>query len=689
LRNVVLVSHGGAGKTTLAEALMYVGGGATDRLGRVDDGTSVLDSDPDEQKRRITIGAAVAPVAWGEERFNLIDTPGYFDFAGEVRAGLAAADAALVVCDAVAGVEVGTELCWRYADESGLPRLVFVSKMDRENADFDRVLGELREAFGRTVLPLQLPIGAEQGFRGVVDLVSGRALMFEARGGVREADPPAELADGSAAWRQALVEAAAEMDDDLLARYLDGEELPAEDVRAGLGRAIRSGRAVGVLCGAAGTPGLGGVRPLGDAVRDFLPSPADRGAVVARNAKTGVEERREPRPDAPLCALVWKTMADPYVGRLTVFRVFSGTIASDAQVWNATREAAERVGQLYRLKGREQVPADRLGPGDVGAVAKLQVTTTGDTLCDAAHPAVLPPPTFPRPVYTVAVEPKSKGDEDKIGQGLARLAEEDPTFRVERSSETHQTLISGMGEMHLDVIAERLKRKFGVDVQVGEPRIPYRETIRRAARAEGKHKKQTGGRGQYGHVFLELEPLARGGEFEFVDKIFGGAVPRQYIPAVEKGVRETMEEGVLAGYPVTDVRVTLNDGSFHPVDSSELAFKIAASLAFKKAFGEADPVLLEPIAELEVRVPEEFLGDVMGDLNKKRGRIQGIDSEGRLQVIRAHVPLAEAARYAIDLRSMTQGRGTFSLRFSHYEEVPAQAAQAVLSAARAAKAEAE
>jgi elongation factor G len=676
-RNVAVVGHGGSGKTTLAEGLLHLAG-ETARLGRVDEGTSILDADPDAIRRRISVSASVAPVPWNGIRINLIDTPGYLDFQGDVRAALRVADAALFVVDAVAGVEVGTELTWRICDELGLPRMVFVNKMDRENASFSRTAEQLRGSFGAGLLPLLLPIGAEASLRGAVDVLAEQALLFQARGAVGPAPVPEDLRPEAEAARAALIEAAAEADDDLLARYLDGETLATAEIRAALRKAVHAGRTVPVLCGAAGS--LAGLRPLADAVVDLLPSPADRGPVRAEDSKTGQARECAPDPSAPPLALVWKTMADPYVGKLTIFRVYSGTIASDSQIYDATADATERVGQLYALCGKEQKPVQRVVAGDIGAVAKLQVTRTGDTLCDAAHPVRLAPPQFPRPVHVVAVEPKAKGDEDKISAALQRLQEEDPTLAVERNAETHQTLLSGLGELHLDVIMERLKRKFGVEVTAVPPRVPYRETIRGHGKAEGKHKKQTGGRGQYGHVFLEIDPLPRGQGFVFVDKIFGGAVPRQYIPAVEKGLRECMAEGVLAGYPVVDVQATLTDGSYHPVDSSEMAFKIAASLAFKKACQEAGPVLLEPIVDLEVTVPEEYLGDVMGDLNKKRGRIQGIDSRGAFSVVRAQVPHAEVFRYAIDLRSMTQGRGVFTLAFSHYEEVPAQVAQAVIEA---------
>ena len=675
LRNVAVVGHGGSGKTTLAEGLLFLAG-ETARLGRVDESSSILDADPDAIRRRISVSASIAPVPWAGTKCNLIDTPGYLDFQGDVRAALRVADAALFVVDGVAGVEVGTELTWRLCDELGLPRLVFVNKMDRENASFDRTLEQLRNAFGAAVLPIQLPIRAEASLRGAVDVLGQQAVLFQAKGGTGQGPVPENLQSAAAAARAALVESAAEADDDLLARYLDGETLEAGAVRAAFKKQVHAGKAVPVLCGAAGA--LHGLRPLADAMVEFLPSPADRGPVRVEDPRTGQARQSAPEASAPPLALVWKTVADPYVGKLTIFRVYSGQLASDSQIYDATAEAAERIGQLYSLCGKDQKPVQRVEAGDIGAVAKLQATHTGDTLCDQAHPGRLAPPQFPRPVHVVAVEPRTKGDEDKISAALQRLQEEDPTLAVERNAETHQTLLSGLGELHLDVIMERLHRKFGVEVVSVPPRVAYRETIHGHGKAEGKHKKQTGGRGQFGHVFLELDPLPRGQGFAFVDKIFGGAVPRQYIPAVEKGLRECMVEGVLGGYPVVDVQATLTDGSYHPVDSSEMAFKIAASLAFKKAAQEAQPVLLEPIVDLEVTVPEEYLGDVMGDLNKKRGRIQGIEARGSFAVVHAQAPQAEVFRYAIDLRSMTQGRGVFTLAFSHYEEVPPQVAQFVI-----------
>ncbi len=681
LRNVGFIGHGGTGKTSLAEAMLYTAG-ATDRLGRTGDGTTVMDYDPEEIKRQISINTSLAPLEWQGARVNLVDAPGYLDFIGEVRAALRVVEAAVVVVDAVAGVEVGTELHWRVADEYHLPRMVFVNRLDRENASFEKALATLEEVFGNRLVPLVIPVGAEAGLKGVVDLRAEAAHLYagDASGKWEEAPVPDELSAAVAKARERLLEAAAECDDSLLEKYLEGEALTPGEVTAGLRQGVLAGTLVPVLCGSA-LKNVG-TRELLDAVVEIFPSPADAGAVSGRHPRTGEPEQRRPAEDEAFSALVFKTMADPYVGKLTLFRVYSGLLRSNSDVYNATRDRTERIGQLYLVKGKHQEPVAAVAAGDLAAVAKLQETTTGDTLSDAARPVVLPPVQFPAPAYSMAIVPRSKGDEEKISAGLARLTEEDPTFRVRREAATHQTLISGMGELHLEVITDRLKRKFGVEVNLEPPRVPYRETIRSSARAEGKYKKQTGGRGQYGHVWIELEPLGDGQEFEFVDKIYGGVVPQQYRPAVEKGIREAMQEGVLAGYPVTGVRATLVDGSYHTVDSSEMAFKIAGSLAFKKGAGEAHPVLLEPIVRVEVRVPEQFMGDIMADLNKKRGKILGMEPEGRLQLIRALVPLAEMFQYAIDLRSITQGRGAYTMEFVGYEEVPAHIAQQIISQAK-------
>ncbi len=686
MRNIGLVSHQGAGKTSLAEAMLFMGG-AIDRLGRVDDGTTTMDYDPEEQRRKVSISAAVAHTVWSGHRITLVDMPGYFDFVGEVKAGLRVVDAVMVLVDAVSGLEVGTELVWRYADELSLPRMVVVNKMDRENSNFDNVVNSLTEVFGDRIVPVMLPIGREQGYKGVVDLLNGKAYTFAADGSgtMTEGEVPGDMAAAVGAARERLIEACAEADDELTMKYLEEGELSPEDLARGLTAGANLGKLVPVVpCSALRNIGT---QKVMDAIVAAMPSPAVRPPVAGKNPRTGEETTRKPVETEPFSALVYKTMADPYVGRLTLFRVFSGMLKSNSQAYNATRERTERIAQIYIPRGKQQDSADQVSAGEIAAVAKLQETTTNDTLCDEANPIAFPPMEFPAPVYSVAAKPKSKGDEEKIGAGLARLTEEDPTVTVTRHQETGQMLLSGMGELQLDILTERLRRKFGVEVMLQQPLIPYRETIRASVKAQGRHKKQTGGRGQFGDVWVEVEPLEAGQGFEFVDKIFGGSVPRQYIPAVEKGVREALAEGIIAGYPVTDLRLTLYDGSFHPVDSSEMAFKIAGQLGFKKATAEARPVLLEPIVNIEVMIPDQYMGEVIGDLNKKRGRILGMEPTGRMQVVKAQVPQQEVARYAIDLRSITQGRGTFKMEFSHYEEVPSNIADQVIEKAKKAKEE--
>ncbi len=670
LRNVALMSHGGAGKTSLAEAMLFTAK-ATTRLGKVDDGTSILDYDPEEVRRQVSINTALAPVEWNNHKINILDTPGYFDFVGDVIAAGRVADSALVVVCASSGVEVGTEKAWEYADDAELPRMIFVNKMDRENANFDRAVEQLREFFGPKVVPVQIPIGSAQTFSGIVDLVKGKAIGKDGK----EMPIPGDLQDEVKAARDALMEAASVADDDLMMKYLEGEALTDAETAEALRVGTKTGDVVPVFCGSAAQNV--GIDLLLDHIVSCAPSPVERkveGSLKGERVTVATD-------DPALCAQVFKTMADPYVGKLTLFRVFSGKINSDSTVFNTRSGKDERIGQLFVIKGKEQIAVSEIGPGDIGAVAKLQDTNTSDTLATKDRPVQLDPIKFPAPSMTMAVAPKAKGDEDKIGSGLSRLAEEDPTFKVEKSIETGQMLISGTGDLHLEIMCSRLKSKFGVEVELTNPMVPYREAIRGRAKVEGKHKKQTGGRGQYGHVWLELEPPEPDQEerLKFVDAIFGGAVPRQYIPAVEKGLLEIIDEGVLAGYPVEKIKVTLFDGSYHAVDSSEMAFKIATHLAFKKGFMEANPILLEPIMNVEVRVPETFMGDVMGDMNKKRGRILGMEPAGKTQVIKAQAPMAEMFRYAIDLRSMTQGRGSFSMEFSHYEEVPAQIAEQIIA----------
>jgi len=677
LRNVALISHGGAGKTSLAEGMLFRSG-TTTRLGNVDEGTSILDSDPQEIKRKMSINTSIASCEWNKHKINLLDTPGYFDFVGEVKAALRVCDGAIVTVCGASGVEVGSEKVWEYADEYGLPRIVFVNKMDRENANFDKVLEEIQGAFGVKVTPVQLPIGQADGFKGIVDLIQMKAYVYDDQGNPQETDIPEDMQDRVDAAREALMDSVAVGDDEVMMKYLEGEPLSGEEVASCLGKGTRTREVIPLLVGSA-------KKQIGtDLLLDYcihcLPSPADVPAVTGVKPGTDEEVTRAPSIDEPLAALVFKTMADPYVGRLNLLRVYSGILKSDTIVFNANKGQQERVGQVYLVKGKEQEPVDQVCAGDLAAVAKLQNTTTSDVLCDESDRIILKPINFPAPSITMAVEPKNRGDEEKIGTGLNRLTEEDPTFTVRREAETSQILISGTGEMHLAVMKSRLESKFDTEVELVRPKIPYRETITKKAEGEHKHKKQTGGRGQYGHVFLRLEPSTE--EFEFVDEIFGGAVPKQYIPAVEKGVQETMSEGVLAAYPVVNVKTTLYDGSYHSVDSSEMAFKIAAAMAFKKAFLDAGPVLLEPIVEAEIIVPEENMGDIMGDMNKKRGRILGMDPQNGKQVIKAEAPLAEMFRYAIDLRSMTQGRGSFTMEFKRYEQVPPHIAEEIIAAAK-------
>ena len=681
IRNVGLFSHGGAGKTSLAEAMLF-NAGVVNRLGRVDEGTTVSDYDPDEMKRHISVQISLLPYEWKGTKINVLDTPGYFDFIGEVREAIRVIDGAIVLIDAVAGVEVGTETMWRFAAEYQVPRLVFVNRIDRENADFFRAVDQLRDYFGSSIVAIQLPIGSQDTFNGVVDLVRMKAYTGAK---LEESEIPSELKAQAESYREKLVEAAAENDDALITKYLEGEELTEEEIKNGIRGATLAGKLVPVLVGSATANKA--VQALMDAVVDYLPSPVDRGDVKVTNLLTNQEQSLKPGDSSHLAALVFKTSADPYVGKLTYLRVYAGFVHSDTQVWNANKAREERIGQLFVVRGKTQEPVVQIGAGDIGAVAKLQETATGDTLSSKDRPAVLPGITFPKPAFTAAVEPKTKADLDKLGSSLNRLVEEDPTLHVRKEQDTAETLLSGMGESHVDIAVERMKRKFGVDVLVKTPKVPYKETVTAPAKAEYKHKKQTGGHGQYGHVLLEVEPLPRGSGFEFADRVVGGVVPKNYIPAVEKGVREALPEGVLASYPVVDVKVTLYDGSYHPVDSSEMSFKIAGSQAFKKGLDQANPVILEPIMDVTVTIPEQYMGDVMGDLNSKRAKVLGMEPEDGMSIIRALAPLAEMQHYAADLRSITQGRGVYTMEYDHYEEVPPHIAQAIIAEAKKAQKE--
>ena len=681
IRNVGFAGHGGVGKTSLVEAILFAAG-ATNRLGKVDDGTTTTDFDPDEIKRKISLGTSVAFCDWKGYHFNLIDTPGYGDFVADARAGLRVVTAAVVVVDAVAGVQVQTEKIWKYANEYSLPRAIVINRLDRERADFYRALESLQKRLKGRLCPLQVPMGTEAGFKGVVDLVTMKALLT-ADGKVKESDIPGDIMDDVKAWREKLMEAVAETDDDLLAKYLEDGGIEEEEMLTALGKAISAGSLVPVL-GAAATKGIG-VQPLLDLLIKEFPSPAESATVEGTDPRTKQTATRAADPKAPLTAVVFKTIADPHVGKLSLFRVYSGTFKADSQVFNATRGTRERIGHVGWLQGKTQKQVESLGPGEIGVVAKLKDTLTGDTLCDEANPVALPGIAFPEPAISFAIQPKTRGDEDKISTALHRMTEEDPTLHHHFAPETKQLLVSGMGQLHVETVVERMKRKYNVDVSVLPPRIPYKETVKGRSEVQGKYKKQTGGRGQYGDVWLKIEPLQRGGGFEFVDDIFGGAVPRNFIPSVEKGVRECMKRGIFAGYPVVDLKVTLYDGSYHDVDSSDMAFQIAASMGLQKGFIEAHPILLEPVMNIEVTAPSDHAGDVIGDLNGRRGRIVGMEPEGEVVSVRAQAPMSEMLTYESSLRSMTGGRGGYSMEFSHYEEVPAHLAEKVVAAAKAEK----
>jgi elongation factor G len=675
IRNVVLVGHSSSGKTSLAEALLFNTGAVT-RLGKVDDNTSVSDFDPEEQRRKISINTSLLPCEWNGYKINVLDTPGYIDFVGEVKAALRVAEIAIVVVDAVSGIEVGTELVWQYCDELKLPRVIFINKLDRENSDFDRVLTQLRERFGKSVVPLQIPIGKEANFKGQVNVASQKAFLGHDS---QDSPVPADMTARLAEERAKLMEVAAEADDALIEKFLGGEELTHEEMRTGLKAGLRAGTVVPVLCGAA-TANIG-IPYILKFLADYAPSPADV-PIVAKNPVTNQDEKLTASDNGPLAAFIFKTMADPFVGKLTYFRVYSGVMESNSTAHNTRSGADERIGQLYIMRGKEQIPIKRVNAGDIGAIAKLADAQTNDTFCDKGHPLVLPKIVYPNPVYSVALTPKTKTDLDKMGSALQRLAEEDPTLRVYREPDTNETIMSGMGDSHVDVAVKRLKQKFGVDLLTSVPKIPYKETITKTVKVQGRHKKQTGGRGQFGDTWIRFEPLPRGSGFEFAEEIFGGSVPNSFIPAVEKGMREILQKGVLAGYPTTDFRAVLYDGSYHPVDSSEIAFKLAAHKAFKNGIPQAGPVLLEPIMNLTIVIPEQFMGDVMGDMNTKRGRVLGMDQKGAWSIVNAQAPLAEIQRYATDLRSMTQGRGYFTMEFSHYDTVPAHIAQQIIEKAK-------
>lgn len=653
LRNVVLLSHSGAGKTILSDAMLF-STKVTTRLGRVEDGTTTSDYEEEEHKRQNSVQTSIVPVPWKDFKINLIDTPGYADYRGEVVSGLRAADAALLLVSAPAGVEVGTLQMWQMAE--GLPKVIVVNKVDRENSDFDRVMEALVEAFGRECVSVQLPIGSETDFSGVVNLLDPKAGV------------PDDLADEAEEARERIIEAAAESDEELADKYLEGEELTQDEIMAGLKTGISEGTFIPVVATSA-TNGTG-IKELLDAIVGMLPSPADR---APQTVKNGSDEDIELTVDSsgPLAAQIFKTSADPFVGKLSYFKVFSGTFKSDSQAWNADKKEAERTGTLYTIRGKEQEPTDELAAGDIGAVAKLNSGLTGDTLSVKENPITLPGLEFPAPVFSMAAFPKSKADVDKLTNAVGRIAEEDPSLSVSREPDTGELLLGGLGDVHVDVAIEKMKRKFGVEIELMTPTVPYKETISGQANAHYRHKKQSGGHGQFAEVYLEIQPLPRGSGFEFDQRVVGGSVPREYIPSVQKGCVKALDEGVLGGFPVVDVKATLYDGSFHPVDSSGVSFEIAGSNAFSDGINAAKPQLLEPIMYVSILVPDGDTGDAMGDLNSKRARILGMNPEGNgFTTIEVEAPQAEMLRYATDLRSQTQGRGTFTMRFDHYEVVP-------------------
>jgi elongation factor G len=668
IRNVAVAGHNDTGKTTIVSQLLF-NAGATTRLGSIGEGTTTTDFDPDEIERKHSISTAVAFAEWKDTKINLIDTPGFGIFLMEARAALRVADSAAIVVSGVTGVEVTTEKVWKFADEYHLPRLVIVNKMDRERASWTRTLEALQKKFGKNVVPIQLPIGEEKDFRGVIDLVSMKAYLYVTDGSGRFdlGDIPADLKDEAAGWREKLIEKVAEGDDSLMEKFFEQGGLSQEDLIEGLKREVSHHQIFPVLCDSA-SHNIGGHAIL-DACVSLLPSPEDVKTIEGKGRK-GEAITFDRRPEAFPAALVFKTFSDPFSGRVSLFRVFSGTFKSDNTYWNTTRDHEERIGKLQVLQGKQQAPIGELRAGDIGAVAKLKDVHTGETLAAKDHPIVLPYIDYPEAAIAFAIEAKTRGDEDKLGAAVSRIIEEDPTIRFTRDEQTKEFLISGQGQLHVEIVVSKLKKKYGVDVILHPPKVPYRETITKPADAHGRHKKQSGGHGQFADCKITMEPLPRGADFEFVDEIFGGSIPRQYIPAVEKGIQDARKKGFLAGYPVVDFRVRLKDGQYHDVDSSEMAFKIAGSMAFQQGMEGARPTLLEPVMHVDISAPAEYVGDLMGDLNSRRGRVEGVDAEEDMQTVHSRVPMSEMLTYGSTLRSITQGRGSFHMEFSHYEEVP-------------------
>jgi len=687
IRNIALIAHSGAGKTSLAEAMLF-SSGMTDRIGNVQDGTTVTDFEPEEIDRKITITSSLAFCNWNKYRINIIDTPGFINFIEDTKGCLRVVDGAVILVSAISGVKAETERVWKYACEYEVPRIVFVNKMDKDTANFERALDEVQKSFETEPIPLQIPIGAGDTFTGIIDLVKMKAFILSGSK-ITEQDISADQMAEAEKYRKKLVEKIAESDDALLEKYLEGIEPSQDEILSGIKEGSLSRKYIPVSCGAA-TKNIGTSNLL-DTIALCLPSPVEMATIApisGKNPKDGGLIFRKPSETEPMSAFIFKTIADPYAGKLSLFRVYSGTLKADSAVYNATAETKERIGQVFYLQGKKHVPVQTLGAGEIAVVAKLKETNTGDTLCDEAKPIVFEKVKFANPIISYAIAPRSKGDEEKVSVALHKVLEEDPTLRFSRDEESKEMLISGMGQVHIQVMLDRLKRRFGVEIEMKTPKIPYRESIQGSAKVQGRYKKQSGGKGQYGDCHIIVEPLPRGAGFEFVDKIVGGSIPRQYIPAVEKGIIDAMHEGVIAGYQTVDLRVTLTDGSYHTVDSSEMAFKIAGSMALKKGVQEAKPILLEPLMKTEITIPEESLGAIIGDLNSKRGKVQGVEPQaGGNQKINALVPMAEMLTYANQLHGLTSGRGLYSMEFSHYEEIPSHLAQKIIAERQALKQE--
>jgi elongation factor G len=678
IRNVAMIGHGSSGKTSMTSVSLF-NAGMTSRLAKVEKGNTITDYDPEEIERQISINSAVCYLDWNNNKINIIDCPGYTNFLWDTRACLRAVDGGVVIVCGAAGVEVGTEKVWEMLEEFNLPRIIVINKLDRENADYQRTLDSIQQFFGRQAVPVQLPIGKEKNFSGIVDLVEKKAFTFEKdeSGKFKETEVPENLKSEVEKKAEELAEMVAENDEQLMEQYFEKGRLTSEELREGLNKAVLSRHLFPVFVASALTNV--GIQPILDGITTYIPSPSERGEIEA--TVKGKEETIKPNLDGPFSALVFKTISDPYTGRISLLRIFSGKIGPDSTVSNTNHDIDEKLGGLFFLKGKEQIPAGQAKVGDIVATTKLKTTYTGDTLCAKGNGIEFPPIKFPEPSISFAIEPKTRADEDRISQATHRISEEDPTAKIERDSETNELIISGNGQLHVEIIADRLKKRYNVDVVLKPPKIPYKETIKGRSDVQGKYKKQTGGRGQYGDVKIKMEPLTRGKDFKFEDKIFGGAIPKNFIPSIEKGIKEAKKRGVMAGYPTVDFKVVLYDGSFHEVDSSDIAFKIAASMAFKKGMKEAKPTILEPIMNVEVYTPEAYMGDLMGNLNGRRGKVQGMEQKGSLRIIKAQVPMAEMLDFEPSLTSITGGRGSFLMEFSHYEEVPSHLQQKIIQEA--------